>query len=101
MVEPSSPYHPDFQPSPLRRRLGILKKHCCAGLVTWFCDNQIVGLHDKSRSPKGMTTMRPIRTIATALLVASLAMAGCQRPTDQTTTAVPTVPDASASVSQR
>ena len=29
------------------------------------------------RSPKGMTIMRPIRTIATALLVASLATAGC------------------------
>ena len=37
-----------------------------------------------SEPTKGMTSMRPIRTIATALLVASLAMAGCGRsqPTD-------------------
>src|SRR5574341_840103 len=33
----------------------------------------------QSRGPKGMTTMRPARAIATALLVASVAVAGCAR----------------------
>jgi hypothetical protein len=37
-----------------------------------------------------MTIMRPIHTIATALLVASLAVAGCQRSTAHTSTATPT-----------
>lgn len=41
------------------------------------------------RSPKGMSSMRPIRSIATALLIAGLAVAGCAKsqPNQNDTTA--------------
>jgi hypothetical protein len=43
------------------------------------------GLHQHPESMKGISSMRPIRSLATALLVAGLAVAGCGRSqSDQT-----------------
>jgi hypothetical protein len=53
-----------------------------------------MGLHDNPGAQKGMTAMRPIRAIATALLIASLALAACSR--SQPDQPAPTVDQPSA-----
>jgi hypothetical protein len=51
----------------------------------------VTGRSDRGGSTIKEVAMRPIRTIAAlALGLVVLAVAGCQRPSDQTTTAVPT-----------
>jgi hypothetical protein len=62
----------------------------------------IEGLHHKSSQSKGMSTMRPIRALATALLVGSVALANCAThtttpsspPATPPTIAAPTTPPA-------
>jgi hypothetical protein len=47
--------------------------------MTELWDNYSIGFHHRSGANKGMSSMRPIRFLATALLVAGLAVAGCGR----------------------